>query len=982
MKTPAAWIVRTYYSLRFGVLSPERIIELAVSHGITHLVICDINNSTGFFDLLKAGQTLGIRVTPGIEIRNENQCLYYLLAENPAGFTGINRFVSECRLSEQPFPEKAPRIGHVVALYPAERAHLSGEEEYVAILPHETNKTKSSRMQAYASRMVFFPRVTFSDPSEQELHLHLRCIDNNCLLSLKPEIGNADAREYPGGIASFTDKETQQWAAYKRYETLTQGCSFPFEFRSNKNKDKFLESRQADREYLRSLCLQGMELRYGKNHAQALQRLDYELEVIEKLGFNSYFLITHDIVQYALHKGYYHVGRGSGANSLAAYCLRITDVDPIELDLYFERFLNPKRSSPPDFDLDFSWKERDDVLQYIFNKYTYEYTALLGTISTFRDSSPIRELGKVQGLPLSEIEYLAETPREQLVLNSHTESVMQLSDRLQSFPNHLSIHAGGVLISKEPMYAYGATHLPPKGFPTVQWDMYIAEDIGFEKFDILSQRGIGHIKDSVTLIRENLGQEIDIHDIPRFKEDVAVKKQLQLADTIGCFYIESPAMRQLLKKLSCSDYLTLVAASSIIRPGVSKSGMMKAYIERFHHPEAVEYLHPVMREQLSETYGVMVYQEDVLKVCHHFAGLDLADADVLRRAMSGKYRSKAEFNKITEKFFDNCRKMGHSDALSAEVWRQIESFAGYSFSKAHSASFAAESFQSLFLKTYFPKEFMVAVINNFGGFYRTWVYVTEAKKAGARVELPCVNNSRMHTRIQGNTIHLGFVHVESLQVRVTESILHARQTGGAFSTLEEFIDRTSVSAEQLQILIRCGALRFTGLRKEELLWQGYTYINRKGKQLPPEKLFQTGTKKFTLPPLENNLICDAYDEIELLGFPVTLNDFDLLRTSIREPLRAKDLGQFKGKEVRIMGLYVTRKPVRTSKGDMMNFGTFYDLDFSFFDTVHFPPSLREYPLTGRGVYLMSGKVSEEFGAYSIEVNKLAKLPVKEDPRNK
>jgi len=219
------------------------------------------------------------------------------------------------------------------------------------------------------------------------------------------------------------------------------------------------------------------------------------------------------------------------------------------------------------------------------------------------------------------------------------------------FPNQRSIHAGGILISEEPITCYTALDLPPKGFPTTQWDMYVAEDIGFEKLDILSQRGIGHINDAVDIIRNNHGINIDIHQVEKFKNDPKVKAQLKRAETNGCFYIESPATRGLLKKLECDNYLTLVAASSIIRPGVAKSGMMREYIHRFHNPDKFEYIHPVMKEQLEETYGVMVYQEDVLKVCHHFAGLDLADADVLRRAMSGKHRGKDEFKRIVEKFF-------------------------------------------------------------------------------------------------------------------------------------------------------------------------------------------------------------------------------------------------------------------------------------------------------------------------------------------
>src|SRR5690606_35206374 len=252
-----------------------------------------------------------------------------------------------------------------------------------------------------------------------------------------------------------------------------------------------------------------------------------------------------------------------------------------------------------------------------------------------------------------------------------------------------------------------------------------------DKYDILSQRGIGHIKEAVELVAQNQQQKIDIHQVKRFVKDPKVNARLKTGNTIGCFYVESPAMRQLLIKLQCDSYPILVAASSIIRPGVASSGMMPAYIRHHHNPDEVRYLHPVMEEQLKETYGVMVYQEDVIKICIHFAGMDGTDADILRRGMSGKYRSKKEFDRLVERFFELAEGLGRPKEVVAEVWRQVSSFAGYSFSKAHSASFAVESYQSLFLKTYYPREFMVAVLNNYGGFYSRSLYVHELSKAGA-----------------------------------------------------------------------------------------------------------------------------------------------------------------------------------------------------------------------------------------------------------
>src|SRR5690606_13511843 len=437
---------------------------------------------------------------------------------------------------------------------------------------------------------------------------------------------------------------------------------------------------------------------------------------------------------------------------VVAYCLRITDVDPIKLDLYFERFLNPNRTSPPDFDIDFSWQDRDAIFEYIFMRYGRQYVSLLGMYSTFQRRAIVRELGKVFGLPKEEIDRLVHT-KEWNAEDKFQRWIKKFGELLVNFPTNISVHAGGVLISEKPLNQYVVTELPPKGFVTAHMDMFEADRIGLYKFDILSQRGLGHIKDALELIAKNRGKHIDIHQVDNFFNDPTLAKKIREADTIGCFYIESPAMRQLLGKLKCSDYITLVAASSIIRPGVAQSGMMKQYIERYHDRDIVVYLHPKMEELLEETYGVMVYQEDVIKVAHHFGGISLDEADILRRAMSGKYRSENKFEKLRKKFFSNCRGFGYEEHVTTEVWRQMESFGGNSFAKGHSASFAVESYQSLFLKTYYPQEFYVAVINNFGGFYRTEFYFHELRRNGGDIQLPCLNHSDYLTNIHGNKVY-------------------------------------------------------------------------------------------------------------------------------------------------------------------------------------------------------------------------------------
>jgi DNA polymerase-3 subunit alpha len=435
-------------------------------------------------------------------------------------------------------------------------------------------------------------------------------------------------------------------------------------------------------------------------------------------------------------------------------------------------------------------------------------------------------------------------------------------------------------------------------------------------------------------------------------------------------------MRQLLQKLECDDYITLVAASSIIRPGVAQSGMMKQYIYRYHHPRDFAYLHPKMEELLKETYGIMVYQEDVIKVAHHFAGLDMAEADVLRRAMSGKYRSKKELERIRQKFFDNCKTYGYTVTLAAEVWRQIESFAGYSFSKAHSASYAVESYQSLFLKTYYPMEFMVAVINNFGGFYSREVYFHELKRTGAILHLPCVNTSNRLTSIDGIHVSMGLIHIEGLEAELVTRIVENRNHFGEYQHLQDFIERTGVGMEQLNRLIRTGAFRFTGRNKKELLWEANFLQKRNNKSAGGYTLFADGPMEFHLPVLQQFPLDDALDEIELLGFPVG-NVFELADTDNTAFLPVGELYQHLGKQVTVLGYLVASKAVGTVKNETMYFHTFIDAAGDWLDTVFFPQVADYHNVTGKGFYSMTGKVVEEFGVYSVEVDYCKKVGIKD-----
>ncbi|MBN8856156.1 MAG: DNA polymerase III subunit alpha [Sphingobacteriales bacterium 50-39] len=967
---------KTWFSLRYGTFKTEELVKEAQEKGVQSLALTNINSTADTWDFVDYCREAGIKPVVGAEIRNEDELCYVLLAKNNAGFMAINRFISRYLEAKSPFPSRAALGTDVFTIYPLGKIAAEGleENELIGVQVTEINKLFGVKVQDYSGKFVIRHPVTFQNKTMYDVHRLLRCIANNILgTQLQPS-------QAAGKHETFVSP-TELLQAFRQYPAIVTNtlqlidqCSISIDFKTDKTKKLFSASKEDDRQFLEKLALDGLKRRYGSKNKVAAERVKKELKIINDLGFNAYFLITWDILRYARSRGFFYVGRGSGANSIVAYCLEITDVDPIELDLYFERFLNPYRASPPDFDIDFSWMDRNEMTDYIIKRFGREHVALLGSYTTFQERAVIRELGKVFGLPKTEIDALGHpsaTFREDKVQRQ----ILKYGRLIKDFPNHLSVHAGGIIISEEPIHQYSATELPPKGFITTQVDMFIAEKIGWYKLDILSQRGLGHIKDAVELVRENQGKSIDIHEVEKFKRDKGVADKIRAADTIGCFYIESPGMRQLLKKLECDDYLTLVAASSIIRPGVAQSGMMRQYIYRYHHPDKFEYLHPKMEELLKETYGVMVYQEDVIKIAHHFGGLDMGEADVLRRAMSGKYRGHKHFELIREKYFNNCREFGYPDDLAREVWRQIESFGGYSFSKAHSASYAVESYQSLFLKTYYPGEFMVAVINNFGGFYSRELYFHELKRTGAHVWLPCVNEGSYLTSIHGKDAFVGFIHLKGLEKELTDRLLIERQTNGKYLHLQDFVERINPPLEQLNLLVRIGAFRFTGKNKKELLWEANFLQKKNARHVPAgASLFLEPPVSFRLPQLEQTPVEDAYDEMEILGFPIG-NVWDLVDIDLADYAPAAALAQNKGKEIKTIGYFITDKQVMTIKSERMFFGTFLDKEGNWLDTVHFPSSFHWSPFQGGGFYELHGKVVEEFGVYSLEVMECNKVGI-------
>lgn len=970
----------SFHSLRYGTIPLAELVKEAAAMGVTAMALTDINTVTGIYEFIRRCKESGIKSLVGIEFRKDNVFHYIGIARNRKGLAEMCRMLTASNFNEITLSQTAPISENVLAIYTLDSApQILGDHEYIGIRPDQLPRLYNTGIRKNMHKMVVLQPVTVRTSTEYSLHRILRAIDLNIIGS----------RLSPTDCCSRTEvmvPEQELIAKFGDYPQIVQNtfslidmCDFEYNFESPKNKKFYTKNRASDFKLLTKLAYQGLEWRYDKNHTEAISRIDKELKVIDELEFSGYFLITWDIVQYSKNCGFLHIGRGSGANSIVAYCLGITDICPLELDLYFERFLNVNRKSPPDFDIDWSWRERDTILRYIFDRYGRDHVAFCGTNVEFKYRSIFREVGKVFGLPKEELDALAKNPMDRHHKNAVVRQVQRYGMMLEKYPNQRSMHSCGIIISEEPITNFTALEMPPKGFPIVQFDMNVAEDIGFEKFDILSQRGIGTIDDTVKLIQQNQGIAVDIRDTRLSKDEALCNEYLSRGQTIGCFYIESPAMRGLLRRLKCDNYKVLVAASSIIRPGVAQSGMMKEYIFRHNHPDRFEYFHDVFREQLGETYGIMVYQEDVIKIALHYGGLPASDGDILRRAMSGKGRSRAQLARIKDDFLRSCEIQGHPAALSQEIYRQIESFAGYSFCKAHSASYAVESYQSLYLKAYYPIEFMTAAINNFGGFYRTEVYIHEARMSGAKIHNPCVNKSLFVTMLYGKDIYIGFQHLKGLDGKIAESIVSERESHGEFRSLDDFIQRVPMGIESLQILITIGAFHFTGTAKNELLiLSRLTMMNFR-----PENrsllLLEEPVKKYELPVITRSPFEDAFDEIELLSFPVSVTPFNLLQTRYRGDVMAADLLKCHKKTVKMLAYLISRKHVPTKLGDMF-FGTWIDAQGEFFDTAHFADCLKKYPFQGGGCYLLLGVVEVDYHFPTITVTRMAKLPFIPDPR--
>jgi DNA polymerase III alpha subunit len=707
------------------------------------------------------------------------------------------------------------------------------------------------------------------------------------------------------------------------------------------------------------------------------------------------------------------------ANSIVSYCLGITHVEPLGAGLLFERFLNPERRDPPDIDLDFPWDERDRVLAYVFRRYPRPQGAMVANHNCFRLRGALREVAKVHGRPAGEIREVTrripifeDEPLEELLVAHPNFQGLDLPPSWRDFarmaaplvgvPRHLSVHPGGVVIVPTALTDYvpiepavkALEDYPDLTVPVIQFEKDGAEDAGLVKIDLLGNRSLAVIRDAIAAVERHTGHRID-YTTSDAGEDEATRALFRTGQTMGVFYTESPASRALCAKSRAETFDLLVLNTSIIRPASNR--YIRTYLERLHGAP-YEPLHPVLRDTLAETFGVMVYQEDVVNVCAVFAGMPLATADGLRKSLSKKRPAK-HLAAYAEEFFGGAIARGRDPETIKRVWAMIMSFAGYSFCKGHSASYIQVAQHSCYLRAHYPAEFMAAVLGNGGGFYHPFAYVAEAMRMGLTVLPPDVNASEFRCTGRGKEVRIGLQFVKGLSAEGAERVLAARgchpeRSEGdngrhgplrfapgdkPFRSVFDLQHRTGIAADDLRALIKVGALDSIadGWTRPMMLWMVDAGQRRSNGGAAPTN----GDWFDHLPPAIPVLRQYAperrrREEYAALGFvtdthPMRLHADQLVRFRL---CRSTELHRHVGRHVLLAGMLTTAKPVHTLKHEPMEFATFDDGE-GLIETVLFPQVYRErgHVLFDQGPFIFRGKVEEEFGAITVTITHLDRL---------
>lgn len=852
----------SYYSLLDGASSPEALLDEAVALGLRGLALTDHDNLYGAVRFWRAAQQRGIHAIIGAELTTAAGHLT-LLAETQTGYANLCRLITASRLPDRPPPDDWPgktttpltwgdlhrRRSGLIVLSGCRRGPLAAP-----LLAGETDQARANaarlveifgpdhvfielqrhllpdeppllRNLADIARRLALPLVAtnnahYAGRDDYRLQDVLVCINHLAALSAAGPWLRPNHEYYlksPHEMARLFPAWPQ---ALANTLAIAERCQISLDFSCQRLPAFPTPADHTAFSYLYELCQAGLRHKYNPITPAASKQLAYELDVIEQSGLAGYFLIVWDIVRFAHEQGIRYQGRGSAANSLVAYLLDITPVDPLRFHLLFDRFLAPDSQTMPDIDIDFAADRREEVIQYVYRRYGAEHVAMVCNINTFQERSALRDVGRALGLQPEIVAQIqrrgrgeTSTPGDASPPESVPDLLFDLARQIEGVPRHLSIHVGGMIITAGPLAAIAPLERATMpGRVVVQWDKDSVEDAGLIKIDLLGLRTLGMVDEIARSIEARTGQAPPLASLSL--DDPGVYDALCAGDTLGAFQVESRAQTQMLPRLQPRCFEDLVVEVAIVRPGPIQGDMVHPYLRRRQGLEPVSYPHPALETVLGETLGVILFQEQVLRVAMTAAGFSGGEAGQLRRALS-RGRSHEEMTRLGQRFVAGATGRGASPEIAAEIFRQLAGFTAYGFCKSHAAAFALLSYQTMWLKLHHPAEFYCALLNHQPmGFYAPAVVMGDAGRHGVTVLPPDLNRSQEACTLTGEGIRLGLRYIKGVGPTARARLL----AGQPFHDLQDLCRRTRLPQDVITALIRAGALDNLEPDRRRLLW--------------------------------------------------------------------------------------------------------------------------------------------------------------------
>jgi len=1060
--------VHSQYSLLDGAIRFEEVLDLAKKYQMRALALTDHGNMFGAIEFYQTAIKHGIKpivgceiyVSPGTRFEKKGpegmEGAYHLtlLVKNRTGYFNLIKLVSLAHL--EGFYYK-PRVDkELLSKYNEGLFALSGCLKGEIAVHVSRGEMKKAIQSAEDYRRIFDDRRFFIEIQkngvENQLLLNDRLFEIGHQLSIPLVATNdchylhrKDVKAHEVLLCIQTgktlqDKERMKFSSDEFYfrspqemaelfqntpEVITrtveiaEQCNLELRFDEKHIPKVAVPSGESPDSYLEGLSREGLEKRlishqedndFKDRSIKYFARLEEELKIIKSMGYSGYFLIVADFIRFAKNRGIpVGPGRGSAAGSLVAYALNITDLDPIEYDLIFERFLNPgRKSSMPDVDVDFCIEGRDEVIQYVTDHYGKENVAQIITFGKMQARAVIRDVGRVMDLPYAEVDRIAklipgiplnitleqalnQEPqlKELIKKDPRVESLFTVAKSLEGLTRHASTHAAGVVISNKSLMEYLPLYRGQNGELMTQYPMKEVEAIGLVKFDFLGLKTLTVVNHALQLIEKNHGVKIVLSLIP--VDDPMVFELLALGSTLGIFQLESSGMRDLLIKLKPENFREIIALVALYRPGPLKSGMVDEYIKRKHGKEIIRYDLPELKEILKDTYGVIVYQEQVMRIASSLAHFSLEDADVLRRAMSKKDPKEMEMQK--EKFLLGSKRNRINPTKAEKIFDLMAKFAEYGFNKSHSAAYALIAYQTAYLKAHYPLEFMAALLTSeVQNADKILKYIAECREMGIEILPPEINESDKNFTVVENKIRFGLAAVKNVGDAAIDAIFMERNDKGKFKSLFDFchrVDLRKVNRRVTESLVKCGAFDFSKAHRSQMLTilgdileQSQTAQKKKGEPQLSMLIDRSRELKEEYPDMdefpENQLI--AFEK-ETIGFYISRHPLSRYQEEIKKftNLDTSTLPKLQnGTEVKICGLVSGSKEIVTKKGDRMAFLTLEDMK-GFIEVILFPevfkaalPYLRGGdPLLIKGILDLS---DEHIKIKGTEVHSLPELP--------